>query len=116
MRNAAKPSFRLLWEFVTALSAGSRSKLHQCDGTWTLVEFKTDRTRDRDDLERLLVDGGYSAQAQQYVTAAERLLGQQPRFTLCLLNYGGTVYLHGLGSSDFAVRWKSAIQPSSQRA
>jgi hypothetical protein len=36
------------------------------------------------------------AQAQRYLTAARKLLGQQPRFVLCMLNYGGQVYLHRL--------------------
>jgi ATP-dependent exoDNAse (exonuclease V) beta subunit len=76
------------------VESGIIDALYQCDGTWTLVEFKTDRVKDRSQLERLLVEEGYSAQAQRYVAAAERLLGQRPRCVLCLLNYGGSVYLH----------------------
>ena len=64
------------------------------DGVWTIVEFKTDSVRDRVDLEKRLAEQGYLAQAQRYVTAMERLLGQRPRSVLCMLNLDGAVYLH----------------------
>jgi ATP-dependent helicase/nuclease subunit A len=76
------------------VESGIIDALYQCDGTWTLVEFKTDQVKDRSELESLLENEGYSAQAQRYIAAAERLLGQRPRCVLCMLNYGGTVYLH----------------------
>jgi ATP-dependent helicase/nuclease subunit A len=69
--------------------------IQQQDG-WAIIEFKTDRVKNRSELERLLAENGYLAQAQRYLTAARKLLGQQPRFVLCMLNYGGQVYLHRL--------------------
>jgi ATP-dependent exoDNAse (exonuclease V) beta subunit len=80
------------------VESGIIDALYRREGAWTLVEFKTDEVRDRAGLERLLAEAGYVAQAQRYVAATERLLGQTPRCVLCMLNYGGTVYLHRLGS------------------
>jgi ATP-dependent helicase/nuclease subunit A len=80
------------------IESGIMDALYRREGTWTIVEFKTDRVRDRDELERLLAIDGYSTQAHRYITAAERLLGQRPQFILCMLNYGETVYLHRVGS------------------
>ncbi|HUW15065.1 MAG TPA: hypothetical protein VM537_35430, partial [Anaerolineae bacterium] len=67
--------------------------LYLRDGSWTLVEFKTDEVRDGADLERLLEEEDYLAQAQRYVAAVQHLLGQRPRSILCLLNYAGEVRL-----------------------
>jgi len=67
--------------------------LYLRDGSWTLVEFKTDEVRDEADLERLLAEEDYLAQAQRYVAAVEHLLGERPRSILCLLNYAGGVRL-----------------------
>ncbi len=78
------------------VESGIIDALYQRDETWTLVEFKTDRVKDRSELERLLAREGYAAQAQRYVAAAEQFLGQTPRCILCMLNYGGTVHLHRL--------------------
>jgi ATP-dependent exoDNAse (exonuclease V) beta subunit len=80
------------------VESGIIDALYRRDGSWTLVEFKTDRVKDRAELERLLAEAGYAAQAERYVAAAERLLGQMPRCVLCMLNYGGTVYLHWPGN------------------
>ncbi|MGD9406027.1 MAG: 3'-5' exonuclease, partial [Anaerolineae bacterium] len=78
------------------VESGIIDALYRREGTWTLVEFKTDRVRDRADLERILADGGYVAQAQRYVAAGDRLLGDMPACILCMLNYGRGVYLHTL--------------------
>jgi ATP-dependent exoDNAse (exonuclease V) beta subunit len=75
------------------VESGIIDALFQCNGTWTLVEFKTDRVKDHSELERLLVEEGYSVQAQRYISAAERMLGQRPRYIMCLLNFAGQVYL-----------------------
>jgi ATP-dependent exoDNAse (exonuclease V) beta subunit len=84
------------------VESGIIDALYQHQGTWTICEFKTDRVKNQSELERLLVEKGYSAQAQRYMTAAERLLGQQPRFILCMLNYARAVHLHPLGMRDGA--------------
>jgi ATP-dependent exoDNAse (exonuclease V) beta subunit len=67
--------------------------LYLRDGSWTIVEFKTDEVRDQADLERLLAEEKYVEQARRYVAAVEELLGQRPRTILCLLNYAGGVRL-----------------------
>ncbi len=67
--------------------------IYRRDGSWTIVEFKTDEVRDQEALERLLAEEDYLAQAQRYVDAVEDLLGQRPRSILCLLNYAGGVHV-----------------------
>ena len=73
------------------VESGIIDALYQCGAEWTLVEFKTDDVRDQADLTRLLAEEDYLAQAGRYLAAAERLLGQRPRFALCMLNYAGGV-------------------------
>ena len=77
--------------------------LYLRDGSWTIVEFKTDEVGDQANLDRLLAEEKYLDQAQRYATAVEELLTQRPRSVLCLLNYAGGVRLlhplEGEGSS-----------------
>jgi ATP-dependent helicase/nuclease subunit A len=63
------------------------------DGSWSIVEFKTDRVKDETELELLLQREGHREQAQRYVAAVERLLQKRPRFILCMLNYVGGIHL-----------------------
>ena len=79
------------------VESGIIDALYLRAGDWTVAEFKTDRVRDRADFERLLKRKDYLAQAQRYVSAVERLLGQRPRVVLCMLNYAGGVHLHWVG-------------------
>jgi ATP-dependent helicase/nuclease subunit A len=72
---------------------GSIDALYLRDGTWTIVEFKTDELRDEAELEKLLAEEKYVEQARRYEAAVDELLGQQPRTVLCLLNYAGGVRL-----------------------
>ena len=65
--------------------------LYLRDGSWTIVEYKTDELKDQADLDRLLAEEEYLQQAERYVAAVEELLGQRPRSILCLLNYQGGV-------------------------
>jgi ATP-dependent helicase/nuclease subunit A len=81
------------------LESGIIDALYCRQGTWTLVEFKTNRVGDQVELDRLLLAEGYTAQAQRYLAAAERLLGQAPRLVLCLLNFAGAVVLRTLEPS-----------------
>jgi ATP-dependent exoDNAse (exonuclease V) beta subunit len=75
------------------LESGSIDTLYYLDGHWVLVEFKTDRVKDRDDLERTLEREDYVQQVARYVAAADHLLGERPRPVLCFLNYAGRVRL-----------------------
>jgi ATP-dependent helicase/nuclease subunit A len=76
------------------VESGIMDALYLREVTWTIVEFKTDEVRNEADFERLLAEEDYLAQAQRYIAAAERLLGQRPRFILCMLNYAGGVHLY----------------------
>jgi ATP-dependent helicase/nuclease subunit A len=67
--------------------------LYQRDGTWTIVEFKTDELRDEAELNSLLDREDYLEQAERYTAAVEGLVGQRPRSILCLLNYDSQVRL-----------------------
>ena len=82
------------------VESGIMDALYRRDGRWTIVEFKTDELRNQADLDRLLKEEDYLAQANRYLAAAERLLGQAPRLVLCLLNYADSVRLYEPGSTD----------------
>jgi len=74
--------------------SGIIDALYLREGTWTIVEFKTDSVKDEVDFERLLKEKDYLIQARRYVAAMEHLLGQRPRCILCMLNWGRTVRLY----------------------
>ncbi len=76
------------------VESGTIDALYRQGGSWTIVEFKTDRVEDEADLERVLGERDYLPQTQRYVQAMERLLGERPRCILCMLNYANTVHLH----------------------
>jgi ATP-dependent exoDNAse (exonuclease V) beta subunit len=61
--------------------------LYPYAGTWTVVDFKTDRVQDEVALQRLLAEKDYKRQLQQYGTAVQQLLGGTSRLMLCFLNY-----------------------------
>ncbi|MCL7455412.1 MAG: hypothetical protein M8467_20445, partial [Anaerolineae bacterium] len=85
------------------IESGIIDALYRNDGIWTIIEFKTDRVKDRGELEELLAKEGYLAQAGRYLAATERLLGQVPHLILCLLNFANSVYLyHPAGVGDQA--------------
>ena len=67
--------------------------LYMRDGTWTVVEFKTDEVRDDVKFDALIKREGYWKQATRYSAAVERFLGQHPRVILCMLDYAGRVEL-----------------------
>jgi ATP-dependent exoDNAse (exonuclease V) beta subunit len=68
------------------LQTGQMDLLYRRDGTWTLVEFKTDEVRHAADVKGLLRKEDYVIQVQQYAAAAEQLVGPRPRCLLCLLD------------------------------
>jgi ATP-dependent helicase/nuclease subunit A len=81
------------------IESGIIDALYLRSAAWTIVEFKTDRVTDRTRFEELLAEEDYLAQAQRYLAATERLLGQRPRCVLCMLNYAGAIHLE----TDLAV-------------
>ena len=68
--------------------------LYLKDGTWTLVEYKTDKLKDEIDLNRALYGEGYLNQVLRYASAIQNYTGQKPRTVLCLLDYREEIYLH----------------------
>ena len=93
---------RRLNEVPYSLSVGGRVESGVIDAvylqgdSWTVVEFKTDEIRDVAELDALLSHEDYLAQTERYATAVEQLLGHRPRVVLCLLDYKGKVFLHGI--------------------
>jgi hypothetical protein len=73
------------------VESGMIDALVERDGEWTLVEFKTDDVRDRDEFERVVAENGYREQVRRYARACERMLGTRPRCLLVMLDYGGGV-------------------------
>jgi ATP-dependent exoDNAse (exonuclease V) beta subunit len=82
------------------LERGIIDALYLRETVWSIVEFKTDEVRNDIDFDRLLHEKDYVGQAQRYLAVAERLLGQRPRFTLCMLDYARGVYLHPVGETS----------------
>lgn len=76
------------------VESGVIDTLYWQEDSWTVVEFKTDRVKDAAELERVLAEEDYLAQAGRYGQAVEQLLGQQPRLLLCFLDVGGGVFVH----------------------
>jgi ATP-dependent exoDNAse (exonuclease V) beta subunit len=81
------------------VESGIIDSLYLRESNWRIIEFKTDRVRNRADFERLLTEEDYLTQARRYLAAAERLLGERPGFMLCMLNYGGAVHLEPFDQS-----------------
>ena len=71
--------------------AGSIDALFLENGSWFVVEFKTDQIRQGDEIDWNSVD--YLQQVENYLKAAESLIGQRPEPILCFLDYGGRVKL-----------------------
>ncbi len=84
------------------LESGIIDALYRREGTWTVVEFKTDDVRDEAQLADLLEREGYREQAQRYAAAVERLVGHHPRVILCLLNYRGAVTIRSPHSNEIS--------------
>jgi ATP-dependent exoDNAse (exonuclease V) beta subunit len=68
------------------------------DGTWHVVDFKTDRIVDEDALRRLLLEEDYRAQMARYRYAVSRLLGGTVISELCFLDFAGTVRWEAVGN------------------
>jgi ATP-dependent exoDNAse (exonuclease V) beta subunit len=76
------------------VESGIVDALYLREGTWTIVEFKTDRVKDEADFERLLKEKDYVNQARRYIAAMKQLTGQRPRCILCMLNWDKAVRLY----------------------
>ena len=74
-----------------------KRQIYRRNGSWAIVEFKTDHVRDAAALERLLVEKDYLAQTARYAAAVERMVGSQPTVVLCFLDYAGGIHLERRG-------------------
>lgn len=63
------------------------------DGSWTVVEYKTDRVRDAAAVAQLLIDKDYLDQLKGYAKAVEQLIGGKPRSILVFLNFTDGIQL-----------------------
>jgi len=60
-------------------------------GRWWIIDFKTDRLATEDQLSQK--EAEYALQLRRYRQAVADLLGQDPRLSLCFLDYANTVQL-----------------------
>jgi ATP-dependent helicase/nuclease subunit A len=61
------------------------------DAEWTIVEFKTDRLAEKEDLAAYVGRMGYDRQVQDYVQAIEQQMGISPQVLLVFLNVGDSI-------------------------
>ncbi len=58
---------------------------------WTLIDFKTDRVRTREEMLAVIRDKGYDRQVRSYARAMKSILGVEPVAQLCFLDVAGKV-------------------------
>jgi ATP-dependent exoDNAse (exonuclease V) beta subunit len=73
------------------VESGAIDLLYRRSGRWTAVEFKTSRVSARGGAWAAMDDGALRSQVERYRGALETLLGEVPRFLVCLLDVGGRV-------------------------
>lgn len=67
--------------------------LYRHNSVWKLVDFKTDKIRDKAALQILLTEKDYIQQIQRYGTAVQHLLGITPQLMLVFLNFENDVHV-----------------------
>ncbi len=60
---------------------------------WFLIDFKTDRVADREQMLARIEEKNYRGQVQRYIRAMEAVLGQTPGARLCFLDVAGKLAL-----------------------
>ena len=70
---------------------GTIDLLYRVGDHWTLVDFKTDRARDRAEMEAIIAEQGYDEQVRRYAEAVRALLDVEPRTVVCFLDVEGRV-------------------------
>lgn len=70
--------------------------LYNSDGTWHVVDYKTDNIRDAAELKKLEDEKGYKKQLQAYGRAVEQLLGMTPLLMLCYLDCVGDIKVRSI--------------------
>ena len=72
---------------------GSIDALFRERNHWVLVEFKTDEIRDQKGFDWIWEHEDYQDQVANYLRAAKKILGEQPKPVLCFLNYEKRIHL-----------------------
>ncbi len=73
---------------------GTIDLLYRTGEDWTLVDFKTDRARDRAEMEAIIAEKGYDEQVRRYAEAVRALLDVTPRAVVCFLDVAGEVVVY----------------------
>ena len=87
----------------SASARGTIDLLYRTGDGWTLVDFKTDRTKDRAHMEAIIQEKGYDEQVRRYAEAVQAILGATPRALLCFLDVGGRAAVWRLARAEPAV-------------
>ncbi len=61
------------------------------NGRWHLIDFKTDRIKDRPAMQARIQKKRYDRQVRRYIQAMEKFLGEKPQAWLCFLDVAGEV-------------------------
>ena len=77
-----------------AVARGTIDLLYRTGEDWTLVDFKTDRARDRAEMEAIITEKGYDEQVRRYAEAVRALLDVTPRAVVCFLDVAGEVAVY----------------------
>ena len=70
---------------------GAIDLIYRHGDVWTIIDFKTDRVRDREAMMAVIQAKGYDRQVRSYARAMKRILGVDPVAKLCFLDVGGQV-------------------------
>ncbi len=70
---------------------GAIDLIYRHGDAWTIIDFKTDRVRTREEMLAVIRDKGYDRQVQSYVRAIKNILGVEPIAKLCFLDVAGKV-------------------------
>jgi ATP-dependent exoDNAse (exonuclease V) beta subunit len=65
--------------------------LYRADGTYGIVEFKTDRLRAGDDLRAHIQENGYDEQVRRYLSAVRQQLGVEAKAIWVFMNVSNQV-------------------------
>ena len=84
-------------ELAEGMHSGIIDLLYRSNDRWTVVEFKTDRLAQTDDLASHIAGQKYDRQVERYVEAVHCLLGERPRALLVFLNVGRQVRVVACG-------------------
>ncbi len=74
-----------------ASARGTIDLVYRTGENWTLVDFKTDRAKNRAHMEAIIREEAYDSQVARYVRAMQTLLNASPRALICFLDVSGKI-------------------------